>query len=203
MVPGQKAYPVIHLCQEGIDHVFTTRIYFLEEVLDGFTLADFDGAHGDLEELVLRDELEDLHLLVQVELPILVPQDTVQQLVEVNESVLRFYTHLQHLLVQLRLAQIRVAQRRRDGFEQPRQLACVEFLAARVLGKFDPGCDDNLIVAIEELEGTCLVQIQLLELLDDNQNEQVEHHLRHEQNHGDEEKWTVAVAARQARLAVG
>ena len=48
----------------------------------------------NIEQFVLCDELTNLHFLVQGEETILVTEDAIQQLIEVNEAILRFDSHL-------------------------------------------------------------------------------------------------------------
>ena len=200
-VPSQKADAEVHLSQEWV-HQIASGSDFAQEPLESFLSTHFLLCHAYAEQLVLGDKFANLHRFVQVEPPVVVAQDPVQQLVEVDEAILRLYTHLQHLLFQLWVSQVSVAKRRRDRFQQLWHLACIELLTALMLRELDPRLDDDLIVSIEEEQRARLVEIQLLELLNDDQNEQIEHHVGHQQNEHDEVDGSELASAGQTRLAV-
>ena len=56
---------------------------------------------SQLIEPVLHDKLLDSHGLIQVKVKILIPHQSIKQLIEVNESVVRSDTHFEHDLLNL------------------------------------------------------------------------------------------------------
>lgn len=60
-------------------------------------LLDLEGHQVDP---VLGKELEDLHLLVDLHVAVLTPHASIQELIEVNITVVTLDSHLQHLLLQ-------------------------------------------------------------------------------------------------------
>lgn len=54
------------------------------------------------------------------------------------------------------------------------------------LSKSDPVSDNNLIRTIIKLQWPFLVQVELLELLNDDQDEQIEHHIGYQQDEWNE-----------------
>ena len=86
-VPGQEADAEVHLGQEWVDKI-STRSNLSQESLESFLFAHVVLGHANSEQLVLCDKLAHLHCFVQVEPSVVVAQDSVQQLVEVNEAIL-------------------------------------------------------------------------------------------------------------------
>ena len=141
----------------------------------------------------LGAQLGDLHVLVDLEVAVLATHRTVQQLVEVDEAVLVADAHLQQVLLDLCLVVEVLPEAERlvlvalvllaELLEEIEQHLLLDALAAVLLpGESDPHFHEALQVLLELDDHVLLGQVVLLELLDDDQDEQVEHDVRDHHN---------------------
>lgn len=133
---------------------------------------------------VLREQLEDLHFLVDLHVAVLSSHAPVQEFVEVNVSVHALDGHLKHLLLQLCWLVVIFAEAERARLvtiaaelsEELRKLLLLNLLAAvPILGLSLPHSHETSEVTFEGNEHIVFGKVILLELLDNNEDEKIEH----------------------------
>ena len=159
-------------------------------------------------ELVLREQLKDLHLLVDLHVAVLAPHASVEKLIEVHVPVVALNCHLQHLLLELGWLVVVLAEAKRRVLvavlsEHPEELWQLLLLDLEAivfgLGLRLPHAHETVKISFEPHNHVILGQIVFLELLDDNENEQIQHHVG-AHYHEDHEVHEAGPAA--ARLAL-
>ena len=78
LVPRLEADLLVKLGQERIHCVFDFGAHFSEEFFERIILVRLDYGHGNVEELILCDQLTALHLFAHVEFSIQVSQHAVE-----------------------------------------------------------------------------------------------------------------------------
>ena len=175
--PGEETYAIVHLGQEWVHCVATHTTDRLNETFVQILLVLLDGLHGEVEELELRDQFSNLHLLVQLEVYILVPHQSIEQLIEVDVAFFALNIQLEDSLLELALLEVSEANRGRHRLHEVKDEAILEFEAAISRSELHPHFMYHSEVLVEARKWTILVQVQFLKLLDDNQDEQVQHHV--------------------------
>jgi hypothetical protein len=125
--PGVKRDVVVHLKQEGVNRL-TVSDHLAEELLVDLL---FEGhvllLNCDLVDSVLGLQFQNLHFPVQTEVSVLPPHAPVQQLVEINVTVVAANAHFEHHLLHLVVGRVeRQSQRHRQLPEE-----VVKFLFAQ------------------------------------------------------------------------
>jgi hypothetical protein len=143
------------------------------------------GFKSKAKDLELSLELNNLHLFVQLEVAMYSSHASVEQFVEVNPAFFRADSHLEHLLFEF--TQLLVtddssivslyfhANRDRHLLKEVNQLTLFHLDAVELISDLNPALMEDIKVSSECLDGVVFCHIVGLELLDNNQNEQVEH----------------------------
>ena len=189
--PGLERNLEVHDGQERIDFVlFLDQVsQYLIAVWSSFQLPSLQGQVVNLE---LSLELKDLHFLAQLHGSILALHAAVKQLVEVDVAFFALDAHLEQLLLQVSVVvELFVEAQAVVTFtifaQLPEELGQLVFFDLPALvafhGEFLPHLHKALQVIFEEGDHAFALQVVLFELLDDNQDEQVEHDVRAGQHH--------------------
>lgn len=135
-------------------------------------------------DLELSTQLEDLHLLVDLEVAVLAAHATIEELIEVDEAVVTLDTHLEKLLFELTIIV--------ELFSEPQACLFVPFFSefpeeflqlllldlealVSILSKYFPSLHKVRLIFFEKGDHVLCGQIIFFELLDDDQNKQVKH----------------------------
>lgn len=165
----------------------------------------------ELVNLELCLELFNLHAAVQAKVSVETPHASVEQLIEVDVAIVALDPHLEQYFLHLVISGLRrQADRERQLPEEVDQLLFSEFDAATLGGsEEDPGLEEDVLVVLVLLDRVVRRNVVQIELLDDNQNKQIQHHvLNHQHEHnvkgGRHRNATVLArsAARQSLVAV-
>jgi hypothetical protein len=193
VVPRHETNSVVHHSQEGV-HTRPFVNKTLENILVVLgKLFFFFGFHGQLEKHELSLQFLDLHALVQLEVSINSAKTSVQQFVEVNPTIVSSDTHLENLLLHfvfgllVSVTRAEHTERCWQFLEEFHQLFFLDFLALESDGLLNPSLVKLGKVVTEHFDGVIIVHIEHLELLDNNQNEQVEHDVSNNQDKQDVE----------------
>jgi alanyl-tRNA synthetase len=111
--------------------------------------------HRDLINLILGFELVNLHSFVEFEVAVLAPHAAIQQLVEVDITVVAANAHLEHDLLKLVLRRVlRQAQRHGKFLEKVVESFFAELeTAVPLLSEVDPGLHENFQRVLELEDG--------------------------------------------------
>ena len=165
----------------------------------------------ELVNLKLRFELFNLHASVQTEVAVETPHASIKQLIEVDVAIVALDPHLEQYFFHLVISGLRwQADRQRKLPEEVDQLLFSEFDAATLGGsEEDPGLEEDVLVVLVLLDRVVRRNVVQIELLDDNQNKQIQHHVLNHQHEdyvkgGRQRNATVLVgsATRQSLVAV-
>mmetsp|Transcript_7183 Transcript_7183/g.12110 ORF Transcript_7183/g.12110 Transcript_7183/m.12110 type:complete len:397 (+) Transcript_7183:210-1400(+) len=208
--PGLEGDLEVHDEEEGVDAVLLLDDA-LEDVLFRDGLAALLDAQRHQVDAVLGPQLEDLHLLVDLHVPVLAPHAAVEQLVEVDVAVVTLDRHLEQLLLELSVLVVLLVEAQTgllvpevaQSSEELGELVLLDLEAVvAVLSELLPNLHEGLLVVLEKSDHVLLGQVVLFELLDDDQDEQVEHHVRADQHEDHEVEVGPGGAARLVGDAV-
>jgi len=192
--PSLEGHTEVHHRQEGVDPVLLLDDVVVD-VIVRHLLALVLGLHGQHGDVVLIFELDDLHPLGELELAVLFTHAPVEQLVEVDIALVRLDAHLEDVLLELSIVVLFSTEPKTRVLganvsqlsEEPGELVLLDHDAViPVLSKPLPHLEEGGQVRLELGDLVVLLQVVLLELLDNDQNEKVEHDVSTEQHHEDE-----------------
>jgi hypothetical protein len=189
--PSVERDVVVHLKQERINRL-TVSNHLREELLIDFLFnRDVLLLNCDLVDLVLSLKFQNLHFAVQSEVSVLAPHTPVQQLIEINVTVIAADAHLQHYFLHLVVACVEgQAQGHGQLLEEVIQFlfAQLETPVAR-LRKVNPSHHEDLKRLREFLNWVVIGHVVHFKLSQNDQNKQVQHHVLDENHKNDVEEW--------------
>jgi len=172
---GQEGVNTLALVGQVVEHMLT--VPRLPSLVSGF--------ESKAEDLELSLKLNNLHLFVQLEVSMDSSHASIEQFVEVNPSFFRTDSHLEHLLFEFTqllvtddpsvISRYFHANWDRHLLEEVDQLTLFHLDAVELVSDLHPALMEHIKVTSECLDGVVFCDIVGLELLDNNQNEKVEH----------------------------
>jgi hypothetical protein len=133
-----------------------------------------------------------LHLFVQLHIAVLTFHASIQELIEIDESTITLDAHLEKLLFEIAIIIMLLTESKRLLFithclsKFSEEFGKVVFLnlsaSISLLSEFLPDIHKLCEILHKVVDSVVWSQIVLIELLDDNQNEEVKHHMLANQN---------------------
>lgn len=137
---------------------------------------------------VLGSELSDLEFSAELKISVLATHASVEQLVEVNISVIRSNSHFQHNFPNVVVRHLlRKSDRSRKLPEKVEQLLFPHFYALVFETHHDPGPLKDVVVFLELADWIVIRHVVHFKLVDDNKGEQVNHNELYRHHECDEE----------------
>ena len=198
VTPRLEASLVEHLGEEKIDrHRFVLLEIELFKCSAGHFLEHF-VLKSDLCNAILGHQLLNRHDFVEFQANSghkLGSHDTVEHLVEVDKPIVNVDTHLQNNPIDFFLPSDLVdANPRlhpgRQRLEELWNLLGLHLDARVLIRKLGPGLFEAFKVYIKLFERAIRIQVILLELLDDDKNEEIQHDVGNDHVESQEEKWS-------------
>jgi len=179
--PGFESNFEVHYRQERVYSIF-----FLNDPIEDFVVRDclIFFVHLLLSLHVYRklsSQLEYLHFLINLHVPVLSPHAPVEHLVEVDIAVITLDGHSKEVFLQISIIVVFFTEAHSliDDSKRPEKtddLILLDFEAfVLVLSELLPDFHERNEVDFELTQHVVICQVVLFELLDDNQDEQVEH----------------------------
>lgn len=184
--PSFEGDLVVHLRQERIKPAGLVDQLIVDAVLLSGSVSVFYlvlRLLGHQKDMVLRPQLKYLHLSAQFHATELLAHASVEELVEENVAVVALDAHLQNVLLQLVSRDVFVKAERvllvvvaAQLPEEHLQLILFDFVTPiSLLREYLPDSVKLVEVILEALDRVVLCQVVFVELLDDDQDEQLQH----------------------------
>lgn len=135
---------------------------------------------------VLGEQFKDLHLFIDLHVAVLSTHAPVEKLIEVDVAIVALDGHLEHLLLQLAWLVIVLSETKGVGLvaifskdsEELRQLLLLDLETSILfLSLCLPDAHETVEVPLEKHYHVIFGQVVFLELLNDDKDEQIKHHM--------------------------